>query len=90
MVTVTMQGFAPLGALLTGSVATTIGTPEAVAGSAAIVAAVAVLGALSAPTVRRFISESEEPHAQERATTPASPVSPSELPLTVGSEGTRA
>lgn len=54
LVTVTMQGFSPFGALLTGSMATVVGTPPAVALSA-IVIVVAVLVALpTAPGIRRF------------------------------------
>jgi hypothetical protein len=54
LLTVTLQGFAPLGALLTGALATFTGTPFAIALSAVLVA-VAALGAyLRAPTVREY------------------------------------
>lgn len=61
LVTVTMQGFAPLGALLTGSAATAIGTPRAVALSAVVVALAALAAATRAPVVRGFT------HPEERA-----------------------
>lgn len=54
LVTVTMQGFSPLGALLTGSVASFIGTPPAVALFALVVALVAVIAAVAVPAIRRF------------------------------------
>ncbi|MGH2604587.1 MAG: MFS transporter, partial [Dehalococcoidia bacterium] len=53
-VTVTMQGFAPLGALLTGAIATAAGTPRAVALSAVVVAIAAVIAAIAAPDVREY------------------------------------
>ncbi|HXH23494.1 MAG TPA: MFS transporter [Dehalococcoidia bacterium] len=61
LVTVTMQGLAPLGGLMTGSLATAIGTPEAVALSAAVVALVAALAAAAVPEIRDFRSGAEEP-----------------------------
>jgi len=53
-VTVTMQGFAPIGALLTGAIATAAGTPRAVALSAVVVAIAAVIAAIAAPDVREY------------------------------------
>jgi predicted MFS family arabinose efflux permease len=54
LLTVTMQGFTPIGALLSGSLATGIGTPAAVALSAVVVGLAALLAAGGAPSVRRF------------------------------------
>lgn len=54
LVTVTMQGLAPFGALLTGAMATRMGTPEAVALSALVCGVVALLGYVFAPSVRDF------------------------------------
>src|SRR5215203_3076454 len=59
LVTVTMQGFAPLGALLTGAIATAIGTPRAVAMSALVVAAAGLLAAVAAPDVHGYIGAGE-------------------------------
>lgn len=52
--TVIMQGFAPVGALLAGSAGSVVGTPTAVAASAVVVAAVAALSVPLAPAVLRF------------------------------------
>jgi MFS family permease len=71
LVTVTMQGLAPLGGLITGSVATAIGTPEAVALSAAMVALVAALAAAAVPEIRDFRSGME--HVPAEAERPAAP-----------------
>jgi MFS family permease len=60
LITVTMQGFAPLGAMLTGAIATGTGTPAAVALSALIVAGAAA-ACSAAPVVRRFSPEEEQP-----------------------------
>ncbi len=54
LVTVTMQGFTPVGALITGAVATLIGTPEAVALSAAVVAIAGAVVLVAAPSVRDY------------------------------------
>jgi len=54
LMTVTMQGFAPVGALITGGLATAIGTPLAMALSALVVAFAALLAARGAPAVRGF------------------------------------
>jgi MFS family permease len=54
LVTVTMQGFAPLGGLLTGATALAIGTPRAVALSAVVLAVAAVVAAIGAPDVREY------------------------------------
>jgi len=54
LVTVTMQGFAPIGAVMTGAIATQIGTPEAVALSAMVCGAVAVLAYALAPVMRNY------------------------------------
>jgi predicted MFS family arabinose efflux permease len=54
LVTVTMQGFNPVGALLIGALATAIGTPRAVALGAAVVAVAAIVAAVGAPDVREF------------------------------------
>lgn len=54
LVTVTMQGFAPVGSLLVGAAATAIGTPRAVALSGAVVGLAAVLAAAAAADVREF------------------------------------
>jgi MFS family permease len=54
LVTVTMQGFSPLGSLLTGALATLVGTPEAVAGSALVVAVAALVVLVAAPSVRNY------------------------------------
>jgi MFS family permease len=59
LVTVTMQGFAPLGALLTGALATAVGTPSAVALSAVVVAVAATVAAIAAPDVRDYEDMSE-------------------------------
>lgn len=61
LVTVTMQGFAPFGALITGAVATDIGTPEAVALFALFVVLAALMAAATIPQVRDFQAESEGP-----------------------------
>ncbi len=61
LVTVTMQGFAPFGALMTGALATALGTPEAVALSAGVVALIAALAALTIPEVRDFQAGGEGP-----------------------------
>jgi MFS family permease len=71
LVTVTMQGFTPIGALLTGGIADLIGTPEAVAGSALVVAAAAVATFIGAPQVRDYGVRAlrlEEEAAAEAAT----------------------
>lgn len=54
LLTVTMQGFGPLGALVTGGVATATGTPTAVAVGAVLVAVGAGAAAIAVPAVRRF------------------------------------
>jgi hypothetical protein len=54
LVTVTMQGLAPVGSLLVGAAATAVGTPRAVALSGAVVGLAAVLAAATAPDVREF------------------------------------
>ncbi len=61
LVTVTMQGFAPFGALLTGAIATGIGTPEAVELFAVIVVVSAFMAAAAFPQVRNFQAEGEGP-----------------------------
>ncbi len=61
LVTVTMQGFAPFGALLTGAIATRIGTPEAIEIFAVIVVAAAAVAAVVMPEVRNFQADSEGP-----------------------------
>ncbi len=61
LVTVTLQGFAPLGSLLVGSLAEAVGTPEAVAISAVVVGIGAVLAAIAAPDVRDFVSKLDQP-----------------------------
>jgi MFS family permease len=54
LITVAMQGLSPLGAVMTGAIATATGTPPAVALTAAVIV-IAVLVALPlAPGVRRF------------------------------------
>jgi MFS family permease len=65
LVTVTMQGFAPLGALLTGALATAVGTPSAVALSAGVVAVAAVIAALAAPDVRDYEDPISEPARED-------------------------
>ncbi|MSQ27771.1 MAG: MFS transporter [Dehalococcoidia bacterium] len=52
--TVIMQGFAPLGAVLAGGAGVVIGTPTAVAISALVVAAAALLSVPLAPVVFRY------------------------------------
>ncbi|MBI2759883.1 MAG: MFS transporter [Chloroflexi bacterium] len=64
LVTVTMQGFAPLGALLTGSVATAIGTPPAVALSSLCVTAAALVAAAGAEGVRAYVAPEDGPAAE--------------------------
>jgi MFS family permease len=54
LVTVTMQGFTPIGALLTGAMASRLGTPEAVAASAFVVGAAAVATFVWAPQIRNY------------------------------------
>jgi MFS family permease len=61
LLTVTLQGFAPFGALLTGAIATRIGTPEAVELFAVIVVAAAVVATVTMPQVRNFLAEGEGP-----------------------------
>jgi MFS family permease len=61
LVTVTLQGFAPLGALIDGAIATRIGTPEAVELFAVIVVVAAVVAAVAMPQVRNFQADSEGP-----------------------------
>jgi hypothetical protein len=77
LVTVTMQGFAPLGALLTGAMATAVGTPLAVALSAVVVAVAAVAAALCAPDVRDYAEAAGE--REERASAPATVASAASL-----------
>ncbi|MBM3141024.1 MAG: MFS transporter, partial [Chloroflexi bacterium] len=55
LVTITAQGFTPLGAFATGGVAERIGTPEAVGISALVVGVAAVGAAIGVPSVRRFV-----------------------------------
>jgi MFS family permease len=71
LVTVTMQGFAPIGALLSGALATRIGTPEAVALSAGVVAIVAALAVIVAPEVRDFVPGEEYPADELQPSTSA-------------------
>jgi MFS family permease len=54
LVTVTMQGFTPIGTLLTGALATQVGTQEAVALSALVVGAAALLTLIVSPSVRNY------------------------------------
>jgi MFS family permease len=54
LMTVTMQGFGPLGALVTGGIATATGTPTAVALGAFIVICGTVAAAFAVPAVRSF------------------------------------
>jgi MFS family permease len=54
LVTVTMQGLNPVGALLIGALATAIGTPRAVALGVAVVMVAALLAVVGAPDVREF------------------------------------
>jgi MFS family permease len=60
LATVTMQGFAPVGALLTGALAVAIGTPRAVALAAVVVLVAAILAAVRAPDVRDFGAADQE------------------------------
>lgn len=69
LVTVTMQGFAPIGGLLTGAVATRIGTPEAVAASAAVVGLAALAAFALSPSIRNFKADAPATSAH----TPAAP-----------------
>ena len=55
--TVIMQGFAPLGAVLAGGAGVVIGTPSAVAISASVVAAAALLSVPLAPAVFRYAGQ---------------------------------
>jgi predicted MFS family arabinose efflux permease len=73
LVTVTMQGFAPFGALLTGALATRIGIAEAVALSAVVVGVAAVVAAARARSVRDFTHDEAgpEPAPAAGATLPA-------------------
>jgi MFS family permease len=68
LVTVTMQGFTPIGALLTGAIASRIGTPEAVAASAVVLATAAIATFLGSAQVRNYgvqqASLQEEPITQ--------------------------
>ena len=54
LVTITMQGFTPIGALLTGAIADQVGTPEAVAGTAVVVAVAAVMTLGTSSAVRDY------------------------------------
>jgi MFS family permease len=54
LMTVTMQGFGPLGALVTGGIATATGTPAAVAIGAFIVICATLAAAFAVPAVRSF------------------------------------
>ena len=54
LVTITMQGFTPIGALLTGAIADQVGTPEAVAGTAVVVAVAAVMTLETSRAVRDY------------------------------------
>lgn len=56
LLTVTFQGFGPVGALLIGSVADVLGTPQAVALAAVILAMAAASAVATIPDVRRFAS----------------------------------
>jgi hypothetical protein len=61
LITVTMQGFSPLGALLIGALAALISIQSAVAISAAFCGLLAVIALGVAPVVRDY----ESPEAQE-------------------------
>jgi MFS family permease len=82
LVTVTLQGFAPVGALIDGAIATRIGTPEAVGLFAVIVVVAAFLAAAAMPQVRNFQAEGEGPappaggHREPRIVPVQSPASP--------------
>lgn len=54
LLTVTIQGFNPLGALIIGSLAAMIGTPQATILGALVVAGVALFAVMGAPVVRRY------------------------------------
>jgi MFS family permease len=54
LLTVTMQGFTPIGGLVAGAIVTMVGTPEAVAGFAIVIAAAGLLTWLFAPSVRNY------------------------------------
>ena len=54
LMTITMQGLNPFGAVLAGAFATVIGTPVAIAVGAVVVAITAIAAVLGAPNVRRF------------------------------------
>jgi MFS family permease len=63
LVTVTMQGFAPMGALAAGAIATEVGTPEAVEIFAIVLVGSALLAGVAFPHVRDFQSDAEAPAA---------------------------
>jgi MFS family permease len=77
LVTVTMQGFAPFGALLTGGLASRIGTPEAVAASAFVVAIAGIAALLVSPSIRDYETRNYETEAetstQSRSQQPQAP-----------------
>ncbi|HTE83737.1 MAG TPA: hypothetical protein VK821_03320, partial [Dehalococcoidia bacterium] len=56
LMTITMQGLNPFGAVLAGAFATVVGTPAAIAAGAVVVAIAALGAVVGAPHVRRFSS----------------------------------
>ncbi len=63
LITVTMQGFSPLGGLLIGSLASLISIQESVAISAAFCGLLAVIALGAAPVVRDYVSPEVQPDA---------------------------
>jgi MFS family permease len=67
LLTVTMQGMNPFGAVLAGALATAIGTPAAIATGAVILAVAGIAAVIGSPHVRRFST------SRGRGPVPASP-----------------
>jgi MFS family permease len=74
LITVTMQGFSPLGGLITGAIAGPLGTEKAVVICAAVCAAAALLGLGALPRVRDYAAAppAEAPAEAAWGTEPAS------------------
>jgi MFS family permease len=67
LMTITMQGFNPFGAVLAGALATAIGTPAAIAAGALIVAFTGLAATVGAPRVRDFSTSPDEVPVVARA-----------------------
>lgn len=86
LVTVTMQGFSPMGGLFIGALAAPLGTPTALALSALICAATAVFGLVALPVITRYRFDSAEsepmPQPPQKSPEPSLLQPPPQLPRT--------